>query len=103
MPLFSLHIYYNPSTILIQNFKALAVFYGCTARIVLGLVGNPKDRFSLHRSSNDLAHTCINHEENYGLLDAFYKITCPRDQVGHKPGYSATEPQTMDGGLKFWI
>ena len=42
---------YNPSTSLIPNFKPLTIFYGCTARFVLDLVGNPKDRFS-----HDTAH-----------------------------------------------
>ena len=30
----------------IQNFKPLAVFWGCAAQFVLDLVENPKDRFS---------------------------------------------------------
>ena len=43
---FSLHRYYNPSSILIRNFKPLAIFCGRTAQFVSGLVRNPKDRFS---------------------------------------------------------
>ena len=30
----------------IRNFKALAIFCGCTARFVSDLVGNPEDSFS---------------------------------------------------------
>ena len=30
----------------IQNFKPLAIFFGCTARFVLDLVGNREDSFS---------------------------------------------------------
>ena len=30
----------------IRNFKPLAIFFDCTARFVLDLVGNPEDRFS---------------------------------------------------------
>ena len=44
--LFSLHVWYNPSTTLIRNFKPLAIFCGCPARFVSDLVGNPEDRFS---------------------------------------------------------
>ena len=36
---------------LIQNFKPLTIFCGCTALFVSELVGNPKDRFS-----HDAAH-----------------------------------------------
>ena len=31
---------------MIRNFKPLAMFCGCIARFVSGLVGNPEDRFS---------------------------------------------------------
>ena len=34
------------STSLIQNFKPLAIFCGCTAQFVSDQVGNPEDRFS---------------------------------------------------------
>ena len=34
------------STSYIRNFKPLAGLYGCTARFVLDLVGNPEDRLS---------------------------------------------------------
>ena len=34
------------SPFLIRNFRSLAIFFGCTARFVLDLVGNPVDRFS---------------------------------------------------------
>ena len=30
----------------IMNFKPPAIFYGCTARFISDLVGNPEDRFS---------------------------------------------------------
>ena len=36
---------YNPSTSLIQNFKLLAIFCGCTALFVSDLMENPEDRF----------------------------------------------------------
>ena len=46
-PLFSLHGYYNSSTVYYQNFTILALFYAdCTGRFVSDLVGNPEDRFS---------------------------------------------------------
>ena len=41
---------YTDSTITLlskkRNFKPLAIFYGCTARFVSDVVGNPEDRFS---------------------------------------------------------
>ena len=41
---------YTDSTITLlptsEFFKPLAIFYGCTARFVSDLVGNPEDRFS---------------------------------------------------------
>ena len=37
-----------PSTSLVGNVKPLAIFYGCTARFVLNLLGNPEDRFFWH-------------------------------------------------------
>ena len=37
---------YMDSTILIKNFKPLAIFCDCTARFVSDLVGNPEHRFS---------------------------------------------------------
>ena len=40
--LVSLHRKHNPSTTSIRNFKLLAIFYGCTARFVSELVGNPE-------------------------------------------------------------
>ena len=36
---------YIDSTISLLS-KPLAIFYGCTAKFVLDLVGNPEDRFS---------------------------------------------------------
>ena len=45
-----LYFRYTDSTIPLlpkfRNFKPLAIFYGCTARFVWDLVGNPEDRFS---------------------------------------------------------
>ena len=37
---------YDPSTSKIRNFKLLSIFYGCIARFVSDLVGNPEDQFS---------------------------------------------------------
>ena len=37
--------YMYPLTCIVLNFKSLAIFCGCKARFVSGLVGNPEDRF----------------------------------------------------------
>ena len=42
----------------IRNFKPLAIFCGCTARFVLGLVGNPEDRFS-HNEAQIISATML--------------------------------------------
>ena len=41
---------YMDSTIPLQNFKLLAIFYGCTARFVWGQVKNPENRFSHNKA-----------------------------------------------------
>ena len=38
--------YIDPSTLLIRNYKPLAIFCSCTARYLSDLVVNPDDRFS---------------------------------------------------------
>ena len=58
MPLFSLHRQYNLSTNQILNFKPIAIFCSCTARFVLDLVGNHKDRFS-HAAAHSLCSISI--------------------------------------------
>ena len=37
---------YNSSYTYIQNFKILALFFGCIGPFLLDLVGNPQDQFS---------------------------------------------------------
>ena len=41
----------NPSSSNILNFKLLAFFCDCTGQFLSDLVGNPEDRFFLHRGS----------------------------------------------------
>ena len=36
-----------------ENFNSLAIFCGCTAQFVSGLVGNPEDRFSHNEAHKD--------------------------------------------------
>ena len=48
--LFLLYGKYNSCTTYTQNFKAPAIFCGCTAWFVSDLVGNPEDLFSHNKA-----------------------------------------------------
>ena len=51
-----------------QNFKPLAIFCGCIAQFVLGLVGNPEDRFSHDMAQISAVHfvfSLYNHDTSY--------------------------------------
>ena len=50
-----------PFTFYIRNFKPLAIFYGCTARFVLDLVGNPEDRFSHDAARLNYSESHVNY------------------------------------------
>ena len=71
-----------------RNFKPLAIFCGCTARFVSGLVGNPEDRFS-HKRLIYFSIDILVGKQNSPRCDAAFCIFKPGEDSAPYISYCA--------------